>query len=248
VFAGDRAWQPGPNEAGCLTHSPAGAPGCRCGFWAYGSPGALADQRGAANVAAVVSCWGRVTPGTRGVRAEYARIDALWLSRRVTGHLRDRVAAQYPGVPIYEDRAAMLGEHPLTQMPSYRRDDPRRRSRRRTRAAVGTAAPFALAAITAVQPHLLLACYLAAFAAASGFRGARAARARQHGPARGLYRASANMAALACWALAPSLAALGLIARLVLRAPAAIWAVRGILSRTLIYLPPLIHPARSAPA
>lgn len=120
VFAADRAWAPGPNESRCPVHRPAGAAGCKCGYWAYGSPEALRDQFAARNVAAVVSMWGRATPGTRGLRAQWARIEAVWLSHRVQPDLRSAVATAYPGVPIYDDRAAMLAAHPITVLPSYR--------------------------------------------------------------------------------------------------------------------------------
>ncbi len=131
VFAADRAWQDGPNEAHCTAHEVAGAPGCMCGFWAYGSLTALRDQQRSRDVVAVVSCWGRVTPGTRGVRAQFARIDAVWLSRRVPASLVASVAARYPGVAVYRDRALMLAEHPPTMLPSYVPDRPLRRTQAR---------------------------------------------------------------------------------------------------------------------
>jgi hypothetical protein len=133
VFAADRAWADGPNEAHCADHDAAGAPGCMCGFWAYGSLAALRDQPRSRNVVAVVSCWGRVTPGTRGVRSQFASIEALWLSRRVPNELVDSVAARYPGVAIYRDRTRMLAEHPVTALPSYVPD----RRLRRTQARMG---------------------------------------------------------------------------------------------------------------
>ncbi len=120
VVHADRPWAPGVNEAQCRIHRPAGAAGCRCGYWAYGTPRALRDQFAARNVAAVISCWGRATPGTRGLRAQFARIEALWLSRRVPAGLRLRVADAYPGVPIFDDRDAMLATYPPTVLPSYR--------------------------------------------------------------------------------------------------------------------------------
>ncbi|WP_375491314.1 hypothetical protein [uncultured Jatrophihabitans sp.] len=131
VFAADRAWQDGPNEARCSQHEVAGAPGCMCGFWAYGSMAALRDQQRSRNVVAVVSCWGRVTPGTRGIRAQFSRIEAVWLSRRVPTALVRSVAARYPSVAIYRDRARMLAEHPITELPSYVPDRPLRRSQAR---------------------------------------------------------------------------------------------------------------------
>lgn len=120
VAAADRAWVDGVNEARCALHEVAGAPGCRCGYWAYGSVAALLRSQSAAqNVAAIVHCWGRVTPGTRGIRARYARVEAVWLSPRVSTQLLEKVATRYPGAVLYRDRASMLAQHPLTAMPCY---------------------------------------------------------------------------------------------------------------------------------
>lgn len=125
VFSADRAWSAGDNEATCARHEVAGAPGCKCGFWAYGSAPALRDQPAGRDVAAVVSCWGRVTPGTRGLRSQYARVDAIWLSPRVASDLVALVGARYPHADLFRDRAAMLEAHPLTVLPSYRLPDRR---------------------------------------------------------------------------------------------------------------------------
>lgn len=125
VFAAEQPWTGGDNTASCPRHEAAGASGCKCGFWAYGSVRALRDQPAARDVAAVVSCWGRVTPGTRGLRAQHARIDALWLSPRVDDELVALVAARHPHTRIFRDRAAMIAEYPLTVLPSYRLPDRR---------------------------------------------------------------------------------------------------------------------------
>jgi len=76
-------------------------------------------------VLAAVSCWGAVVAGTQGLRAEHARIDALWLARQVPPAVRHRVASRYPSARIYGDRAAMLAEHPPTQLPCYAPAPPR---------------------------------------------------------------------------------------------------------------------------
>lgn len=125
----DAAWYDGPNTAICSP--PAGGhhpnvlhevPGddCECGFYAYGSAAAAAQNRNMRHVRAVVSCWGGVVAGTKGVRAAHARIDALWLSPAAPPWLRRRVAGRYPSARIYRDADAMLAEHPLTQLPCYR--------------------------------------------------------------------------------------------------------------------------------
>jgi hypothetical protein len=123
------AWYDGTNTAVCSPptgHHPRGphqvpADDCECGFYAYGSEAAAAQTRQARYVKAVVSCWGGVVAGTKGVRAEHARIDALWLSPRAPTWLRQRVATRYPSARIYADASAMLAEHPLTQLGCYHR-------------------------------------------------------------------------------------------------------------------------------
>ncbi len=124
----DGAWYDGTNTAVCAPptgHHPRGphavpADDCECGFYAYGSAVAAAQNRHTRYVQAVVSCWGGVVAGTRGVRAEHARIDAIWISPAAPDWLRKRVAVRYPSARLYADEAAMLGEHPLTELDCYR--------------------------------------------------------------------------------------------------------------------------------
>ncbi|HEY2298420.1 MAG TPA: hypothetical protein VGH43_11875 [Jatrophihabitans sp.] len=124
----DRAWYDGVNTAECVPpvgrdrpEHPVVAPGCECGFYAYGSVAAAARNRQTRFVQAVVSCWGRVVAGTQGVRCQYARIDALWFGAKIPKWVRARVAARYPSACIYADRDAMLAEHPLSALPCYER-------------------------------------------------------------------------------------------------------------------------------
>jgi hypothetical protein len=121
------AWYDGANEATCSpptgTH-PRGAhrvpaDDCECGFYAYGSLEALRAQRQSRFVVAVVSCWGNVVAGTLGVRAEYARVDALWLAPSVPSWLRRRIAVRYPSARLFSDQRAMLAEYPLTALEGY---------------------------------------------------------------------------------------------------------------------------------
>ena len=121
------AWYDGPNTATCAPPTgeperrdhPVPAPDCECGFYAYGTAEAAERNPGTRYVEAVVSCWGRVIAGTQGVRAEHARIVALWLNPRVPSSLRRRVAATYPSARLFTDRAAMLAEFPLSELPCY---------------------------------------------------------------------------------------------------------------------------------
>lgn len=117
------AWTGGSNAAVCRlspspTHVPP-EPDCTCGFYAY------ADERGAReypfarHVLAVVACWGRVIAGTRGIRAQYGRIESVWLSDQVPADLVAMVVGRYPTVKFYTDREEMLAAHPLTALDSY---------------------------------------------------------------------------------------------------------------------------------
>jgi hypothetical protein len=118
----DVAWVDGANAANCdlCDHTPA-APGCGCGFWAYGTRGGASQHRAAKHLLAVVACWGRVVPGTLGLRAQYARIEAIWVSGRIP---RGRIALlrkRYPSAVVYGSKRAMLRRHRLSRLDSYRR-------------------------------------------------------------------------------------------------------------------------------
>jgi hypothetical protein len=123
----DRSWYDGVNVATCAppTGEPErhdhqiASPGCQCGFYAFGSVQAASRQRHCRYVQAVVSCWGSVVAGTQGVRAENARIEAIWLGPRAPAWLVKRVALTYPSARIYGEHAAMLLAHPLSVLPCY---------------------------------------------------------------------------------------------------------------------------------
>jgi hypothetical protein len=132
------AWYDGVNTATCAPPTgesvtrphPVPDPWCECGFYAYGSEAALVRQRQARYVQAAVSCWGGVVAGTDGLRAEHARIDALWLHRNVPRWVRLRVASRYPSARIYTELDAMLTQHPPSMLPCYTsRPAPRRAPR-----------------------------------------------------------------------------------------------------------------------
>lgn len=110
------AWVAGANTAVCARHDRAGARGCRCGFWSYGHRSGIAEQPAARVVTAVIDNWGRITPGTRGIRSEYAAIQALYLSPQVSDRLVAKVAHRYPDAVVYRDEDAMLVAHPLTEL------------------------------------------------------------------------------------------------------------------------------------
>lgn len=136
----DPPWCDGPNTARCLrAEGPGGPPrghaapdpDCTCGFYAYGSEGAAEEQQHARHVLATVACWGHVIAGTRGIRAEQARIEALWLSGAVPEPLVRLVRARYPSVAVYRDRAAMVADHPPTELDCYELSPTERPSRTR---------------------------------------------------------------------------------------------------------------------
>jgi hypothetical protein len=115
-------------------------------------------------VQAVVSCWGGVVAGTQGLRAQHARIDAIWLHPNVPTWARQRVAARYPSARVYADRRAMLAEHPLSQLDCYE-DSPSRRSLPRAAAALSTGALLALGCLPTAalhQSHALWSAWLVA--------------------------------------------------------------------------------------
>ncbi|HTS97082.1 MAG TPA: hypothetical protein VMI33_10710 [Streptosporangiaceae bacterium] len=124
-------WVDGPNTARCRgrSHTPA-APGCKCGFWAYGSYRGVCDYAEAQRLLAVISCWGRVVPGTRGLRAQHARIEAIWVSGRVSRARVRRLRERYPSVAIYRSRRLMLTRNRPTVLASYEPDPPARRPMR----------------------------------------------------------------------------------------------------------------------
>jgi len=113
-------WQDGANTARCLGHghTPA-APGCKCGFWAYGTYRAACDYAEARKLLAVVACWGKVVPGSRGLRAQHARIEAIWLSGQVPGLFVRRLRQRYPSVTVYRSRRRMLRRNRPTRLGSY---------------------------------------------------------------------------------------------------------------------------------
>jgi hypothetical protein len=121
-------WQDGANTARCRNHghTPA-APGCKCGFYAYGSYRAACDYAEARRLLAVVTCWGKVVPGTRGLRAQHARIEAIWLSGQVPRHFVKRLRARYPSVTFYRSRRLMLRRNRPTRLGCY---EPEPRPRR----------------------------------------------------------------------------------------------------------------------
>lgn len=222
----DSAWSDGENVARCRAVRPLDDvatsshphdvphPNCTCGFYAYANEGEAADNPHARHVLAVVATWGRMVAGTRGVRAERAAIEAVWFSAAVPRDLAARVAARYPGVAVYEDRTAMLVEHPATRLDCYAHP-----------AATTTAARtgFGLAGLSAVVIGALPSGWilhhgdarLAWLAALAFFAGVALFRRSNRGDRRDRGRTLLSLA-LVLWLLAPFA---GTVAFLLLRLP-----------------------------
>ncbi|MEP7019280.1 MAG: hypothetical protein ABI808_01420 [Pseudonocardiales bacterium] len=141
----DEAWSDGVNTARCRSTDrvvrrraaedhPVVDPDCTCGFYGYADEQGAVEYPHAQHVLAVVACWGRVVAGTRGLRSEHARVEAVWMSSTVPPDLAAGVAENYPAATTYADKAAMLAEHPPTQVDCY--EDPSAREPAQARLAV----------------------------------------------------------------------------------------------------------------
>lgn len=131
-------WSDGVNTARCRnpgserpdsTEHRVVDPDCTCGFYAYADEDAAAEYPHSRHVLAVVACWGLVVAGTRGLRAQYARVEAIWMSPTVPADLAAMVADRYPSTVAYTDKATMLTEHPPTRVDCYETPSPRERTR-----------------------------------------------------------------------------------------------------------------------
>jgi hypothetical protein len=217
----DAEWRDGTNTARC--HRPAGAPhsspgqhaapdpDCTCGFYAYGSEAAAGDHPHGRHVLAVVACWGRLIAGTRGLRAEHARIEALWLSEAVPAELAAQVRDRYPSVAVHDDRARMLLEHPITELDCY--EPPAlwsrpRRDRALTAAALGAIVVGLLPMGWLGGPHPAAAVW-----AVIGvlFLGLSALRGRRRGADPVANRQRLLGLAVGLWMLAPFAGSLGFV-------------------------------------
>lgn len=215
----NRAWYDGTNTATCAP--PTGDepavehavpdPACECGFYAYGTERAARANRRSRYVQAVVSCWGGVVAGTQGVRAEHARIDAIWMHPNVPSWTRRRVASRYPSARLYADRATMLAEHPLSVLPCYA-DNVERHPLRRAGAVVAGATLLALGLLPAAMLHGTPVLWLAWLATTAGL-GVVAAFLVVGSRARGHLAAAWIAAGVFAWMLAPQFGLVGWLLR-----------------------------------
>jgi hypothetical protein len=131
-------WRRDGNEARCLgrkriigwtttnVEHPTGAPeaACACGFYALGSITKDADRQAAyvsdidveisgrsGLVLGVMEGFGRVLVGTSGLRAQFARVMALFVSSRLSDVPRPlQVAGEVYDVPVYRRLSALTEE------------------------------------------------------------------------------------------------------------------------------------------
>lgn len=87
-------------------------PACQCGFWAYDEAGFTPHG----SVVGVIEGYGKVTVGTKGFRAEKARIVGLCENgtegKRHSRSVLSRLATLYPDAAWYQDTDEMIGAHP----------------------------------------------------------------------------------------------------------------------------------------
>jgi hypothetical protein len=245
----DGAWYDGVNTAVCSP--PTGshhrgphrvpADDCECGFYAYGSTDAAVQNRHMRYVRAVVSCWGDVVAGTKGVRAAHARVDALWISPAAPSWLRARVATRYPSARMYADADAMLAEHPLTELTCYERP----RARRPGPVIAGVAGIAALLGLGLVpfemlhQSAVLWIAWLLVTGAAAALTGWL--MVGTHGA--GHFAAAFVMAGVVAWLLAPVFGITGWLLRVPLLRGIAV-AVGGYLLALRPHYFPVVRTAR----
>lgn len=112
------AWTPGDNVASCRGGEAHRAPDvdCQCGFYAFLDPRWLTSV---GSVIAIVACWGDTIVGTRGVRAEYSRVVAVYLPDDVPETVGDALKSTYR-VEVYRRVPDMLQQHPLSSLPGVR--------------------------------------------------------------------------------------------------------------------------------
>jgi hypothetical protein len=150
----DLPWLAGTNTAICRVTAAsdepghdehlAPEPGCTCGYYAYATDEAAQEYPNSRHVVAIIACWGHVIAGTRGLRAQHARVEAIWMSDTVPSDLADEVRAHYPGLASYTDKAEMLAAHPPTVLDCYEFEAPRERALKRLGLRLATLAALVL--------------------------------------------------------------------------------------------------------
>jgi len=240
----DHAWTDGANAAHCrVTHGhpthDVPDPECTCGFYAYASVRAADEYPHARHVLAVVACWGRVIAGTRGIRAQHARIEAIWMSPKVPEYLRQAVAERYPSVSVEPDVEQLLAAHPPTVLDCYEPQPPPESSAARLRLRIA----LGVALLTSVLPQSWLGgtrtAYILWAAEFLVFLGA-ALYVRHRSSDITSRRRAMLLATVALWLIAPLAGAAGI---LLLRLPLLQLGALSLAQRTMLF-----RSARSFPA
>ena len=110
------AWEPSGVCIAECRHLPHAAPHptCQCGIYGFANLEHLRRQYiQADHVVAVISVEGQVVVGSRGVRAQAARIVGLWVDpKAIPGPVRARMAANMPSVTFFDDVEEMIAGYP----------------------------------------------------------------------------------------------------------------------------------------
>ena len=124
AVSADYTWMPGENVAECQPvwplerpHEQVAGAGCTCGFYAYLAASDQHVQQGTGRVVGIVEGYGVVTVGSRGFRAEKARVVALVRPSSTWSYLAPTLEAELQkfGVPVYDTVAEAVAAHPLTR-------------------------------------------------------------------------------------------------------------------------------------
>jgi hypothetical protein len=239
-------WPDGTHTARCAQTRHSGTashvapdPDCTCGFYAYASAGAAAEHPHSHHVLAVVACWGHVIAGTRGIRAEHARIDAIWMSAKVPPNLTTQVVDRYPSAQTYARRSDMFAAHSLTTLDCYEPEAPHERAVNRLGLRVVTATALVLGTLPAhwlgsnQQARIVWGAELGFFLIGAALMGRRSADIAAK-------RRALVSLAVALWLLAPFAGPVGIV---LLRLP-----LLQIAALTLIHRMRMMRAANQFPA
>ena len=114
------AWVGGTCIATCGRGHTAPAPGCRCGVYSFPDLQTLRRQYSPAeSLVAVIALEGAVIEGTRGWRAQAARVVGLWVDPAVVDTTTaTRIAAANPDATFYRDADELVGAFGLRHTPA----------------------------------------------------------------------------------------------------------------------------------
>lgn len=119
----DFVWADGENTAVCHASGPARKEAgahrtpelkCRCGFYGYTMTSQTTPEN---QVLGVIACSGKTVAGDLGLRAEKARIVALFFGDAVPWKAKREVEKNYPSAEIFEDRDQLVEAYGLVVEP-----------------------------------------------------------------------------------------------------------------------------------